>query len=96
MLAAPNPLTRGPHEFLRTTAVKPDPTDFTLSALFEELRRVFARLANNKGLALEVAPCEESVHSDPSLVGQIPSNTTREGYGLGLSIVQRRRAPFMW
>ena len=131
---------------LESGAIRPDPTDFRVSALFEELRREFAGLASNKGLALEVSACEASVHSDPSLVGQIlrnlvsnaikythrgsvalrgapadslqvrievldtgigipaehlgyiceefyqvgvPSNTTREGYGLGLSIVQR-------
>jgi len=131
---------------LESGAIKPDPTDFAVSALFEELRQEFADLASNKGLTLEVTPCDDSVHSDPSLVGQIlrnlvsnaikytragwvalrclhdkpscvrievldsgigippeqlhniydefyqvgvPTNTTREGYGLGLSIVQR-------
>ncbi len=130
---------------LESGAVKPDPTDFTVGVLFEELRQEFAGLANNKGLTLRVMACEDSVHSDPSLVGQIlrnlianaikytragwvalrcehepacvrievldtgigipaeqlryiydefyqvgvPPNTTREGYGLGLSIVQR-------
>jgi signal transduction histidine kinase len=131
---------------LESGAIKPDPTDFTVSTLFEDLRREFADLANNKGLTLEVAPCEDCVYSDPSLVGQIlrnlisnaikytrkgwvalrclhdqptcvrievldtgigipaealshiydefyqvgvPANATREGYGLGLSIVQR-------
>jgi len=130
---------------LESGAIKPDPTDFTVSALFEELRREFAGLASTKGLTLKVATCEDSVHSDPSLVGQIlrnlvsnaikytragwvglrclhepscvrievldsgigipaeqlryiydefyqvgvPANATREGYGLGLSIVQR-------
>ncbi|HMK84469.1 MAG TPA: PAS domain S-box protein [Steroidobacteraceae bacterium] len=131
---------------LESGAIKPDPTDFTMSTLFEELRQEFADLASNKGLALEVDRCEDSVHSDPSLVGQIlrnllanaikytragwvvlrcqhnqpscvrievldtgigipaeqlryiydeffqvgvPANITREGYGLGLSIVQR-------
>jgi two-component system CheB/CheR fusion protein len=130
---------------LESGAVKPDPTDFTVSVLFEELRQEFAGLASNKGLQLKVMVCEDSVHSDPSLVGQIlrnlvanaikytragwvalrclhepacvrievldtgigipteqlryiydefyqvgvPANATREGYGLGLSIVQR-------
>lgn len=131
---------------LESGAIKPDPTDFTVSELFEELRREFAGLASNKGLRLEVTPSDESVHSDPSLVGQIlrnlvsnavkytregwvalrclhdqptrvrievldtgigmpaealrhiydefyqigvPANAAREGYGLGLSIVQR-------
>ena len=131
---------------LESGAIKPDPTDFAVSALFDELRREFADLASNKGLSLKLTPCDDSVHSDPSLVGQIlrnlvanaikytragwvalrclhdqpscvrievldtgigipaeqlryiydefyqvgvPTNTTREGYGLGLSIVQR-------
>jgi two-component system, sensor histidine kinase len=131
---------------LESGAIKPDPSDFAVSALFEELRREFASLAGDKGLSLKVMPSEDYVHSDPSLVGQIlrnllsnaikytragwvavrcrheqPSyvlievldtgigiaaeqlpyiydefyqvgvsaNTTREGYGLGLSIVQR-------
>jgi two-component system, sensor histidine kinase len=130
---------------LESGAIKPDPSDFTVSAIFEELRQEFAAIASNKGLAFEVTPCDDSVHSDPSLVGQIlrnlvsnaikytrvgsvalrclhepscvrievldtgigipaeqlryiydefyqvgiPANITREGYGLGLSIVQR-------
>jgi len=130
---------------LESGAIKPDPSDFAVGALFEELRQEFAELANSKGLSLRVTPCEEAVHSDPSLVEQIlrnlvsnaikytrtgwvalrclhdascvrievldtgigipaeqlryiydefyqvgvSANTTREGYGLGLSIVQR-------
>jgi len=130
---------------LESGAVKPDPSDFAVSALFDELRREFASLADNKGLALKVSPCDDVIHSDPALVGQIlrnlvsnaikytragwvalrclhedslvrievldtgigippgqlryiydeffqvgvPANTSREGYGLGLSIVQR-------
>jgi PAS domain S-box-containing protein len=131
---------------LESGAVKPDPTDFTVAALFEELRTEFAGLAADKGLSFRVESCEDGVHSDPMLVGQIlrnlisnairytragwvalrclhessslvrievldsgigipteqlryiydefyqvgvPANRTREGYGLGLSIVQR-------
>ena len=131
---------------LESGAVKPDPTDFAVNALFEELRGEFASLADDKGLSLKIAPCEESIHSDPSLVSQIlrnlvsnaikytragwvalrclhdeaslvrievldtgigipddklryiydefyqigvPPNATRDGYGLGLTIVQR-------
>jgi len=130
---------------LESGAIKPEPTDFTVASIFEELRREFASLAANKGLSLEVEPCQDCVHSDPSLVEQIlrnllsnavkytrqgwvrlrclqdeavvrlevmdsgigipadqipfiydefyqvgvPANSTREGYGLGLSIVQR-------
>ena len=131
---------------LESGAVKPDPADFAVSALFEELRSEFASLAASKDLALQVAQCADVVHSDRSLVEQIlknllsnaikytrrgsvalrclhekpkwvrievvdtgigippdqlryiydefyqggvPTNSTREGYGLGLSIVQR-------
>ncbi len=130
---------------LESGAIKPEPTDFTVASLFEELRREFAGLAANKGLRLEIESCQDCVHSDPSLVEQIlrnlvsnavkytqqgwirlrclhenafvrlevidtgigipadqipliyeefyqvgvPTNSTREGYGLGLSIVQR-------
>ena len=131
---------------LESGAVKPDPTDFAVAALFEELRLEFQRVAASKGLTFKVTPCEDSVHSDRSLVEQIlknllsnaikytrqgsvalrclqqspslvrievldtgvgipadqlryiydefyqvgvPANSSREGYGLGLSIVQR-------
>jgi PAS domain S-box-containing protein len=131
---------------LESGAIKPDPSDFVVNALFEELRREFAAVASTKGLSFKVIPSEDCVHSDPSLVGQvlrnlvsnaikythkgwvalrclherpsfvrievsdsgvgipndqllyiyeefyqvgIPTNTTRDGYGLGLSIVQR-------
>lgn len=130
---------------LESGAIKPEPTDFTVASIFEELRREFASLAANKGLRLEVESCQDCVHSDPSLVEQIlrnlvsnalkytrqgcvrlrclheeavvrlevidtgigipadqipfiydefyqvgvPTNSSREGYGLGLSIVQR-------
>jgi len=131
---------------LESGAVKPDPTDFAVAALFEELRTEFSGLAANKGLSFKVTSSVDCVHSDPALVGQIlrnlisnaikytctgwvalrclheePSlvrievldtgigipaelqryiydefyqvgvsaNRTREGYGLGLNIVQR-------
>jgi two-component system, sensor histidine kinase len=130
---------------LESGAIRPDPSDFTVAALFEELRAEFASLAASKGLALRVEPAPHRVHSDPSLLGQIlrnlisnaikytrqgsvelrsraqsqgvrievidtgvgipadqlpyiydefyqigvASNTAREGYGLGLSIVHR-------
>ena len=131
---------------LESGAVKPDPIDFAVAALFEELRLEFQGLAANKGLTFKVLPCEDYVHSDRSLVEQIlknllsnaikytrqgsvalrclhqppslvrievldtgigipgdqlryiydefyqvgvPTNSSREGYGLGLSIVQR-------
>ena len=130
---------------LESGAIRPDPTDFTVAALFEEMRAEFASLAASKGLALRIDAAPQRVHSDPSLVGQIlrnlvsnaikytrrgsvelralpqapgvrievvdtgvgiapdqlpyiydefyqigvASNTAREGYGLGLSIVHR-------
>ncbi len=130
---------------LESGAIKPEPADFTVAALFQELRVEFAGIAANKGLQLEVEACADQVHSDPSLVEQIlrnlvanaikytregwvrlrclheaplirlevldtgigipadkiphiyeefyqvgvPSNSSRDGYGLGLSIVMR-------
>ena len=130
---------------LESGAIHPDPTDFAVGALFEELRKEFAGLAASKGLELRIAPTADHAHSDRGLVGQVlrnlvsnaikytahgtvelrcaagprtlqihvrdtgigipadqlahiyeefyqvgvASNTSREGYGLGLSIVRR-------
>jgi PAS domain S-box-containing protein len=130
---------------LESGAIRPEPTDFTVAAIFEELRMEFESIAANKGLRLEIETCQDAVHSDPSLVEQIlrnlvsnavkytregcvrlrclheaalvrievldtgvgispehlpyiydefyqvgvPPNSSRDGYGLGLSIVQR-------
>jgi two-component system, sensor histidine kinase len=130
---------------LESGAIRPDPADFAVAALFEEMRNEFASLAASKGLELRIETACASAHSDPSLIGQIlrnlvsnaikythhgwvrlrsapspagvrlevsdtgigipaehlpyiydefyqvgvASNTTREGYGLGLSIVYR-------
>jgi two-component system, sensor histidine kinase len=130
---------------LESGAIKPEPTDFKVASIFDELRRDFASVAANKGLRLEVDPSQDCAYSDPSLVEQIlrnlvsnavkytrqgwvrlrclhdtsfvclevidtgvgiasdqipliydefyqvgvPTNSSREGYGLGLSIVQR-------
>lgn len=131
---------------LESGAIRPEPTDFVVAALFEEMRNEFASLAASKGLELRIdAPAPSAAHSDASLVGQIlrnlvsnaikytnrgwvqlrsltspagvrvevvdsgvgippdqlpyiydefyqvgvASNTSRQGYGLGLSIVQR-------
>lgn len=131
---------------LESGAIKPEPADFRVAALFDELRNEFAGLAAKKGLELQIRPSADCVHSDPSLVEQIlrnllsnaikytrhgrvmmqclslqgklvrievldtgigipkdqlpyiydefyqvgvPTNSTRDGYGLGLSIVQR-------
>src|SRR5436305_13021241 len=59
---------------LESGAVKPDPADFAVSALLEELRSEFAGLASSKGLTLRIAPCEECAHSDRALVEQIMKN----------------------
>jgi PAS domain S-box-containing protein len=131
---------------LESGAIKPEPTDFQVAELFNELRNEFAGIAAKKGLELQVEPSGDCIHSDPSLVEQIlrnllsnaikytrqgrvhlrclheqdrlvrievidtgigipsdqlpficdefyqvgvPTNSTRDGYGLGLSIVQR-------
>jgi PAS domain S-box-containing protein len=131
---------------LESGAIEPEPTDFKVAELFDELRNEFAGVAAKKGLHLDVEPSADCVHSDPSLVEQIlrnllsnaikytregrvqlrclheqnrvvrievidtgigipadqlpliceefyqvgvPTNSTRDGYGLGLSIVQR-------
>ncbi|MDE2261555.1 MAG: PAS domain S-box protein [Gammaproteobacteria bacterium] len=131
---------------LESGAIRPDPGDFAVAGLFEEMRKEFASVAASKGLELRIEAAAPSAHSDPSLVGQIlrnllsnaikytqrgwvrlrsapspaggvclevtdsgigipadhlpyiydefyqvgvASNTSREGYGLGLSIVQR-------
>jgi PAS domain S-box-containing protein len=59
---------------LESGAIKPEPTDFTVSQLFEELRAEFAGLAANKGLELNIEPCGDRAHSDPALVEQILRN----------------------
>ena len=130
---------------LESGAIRPDPADFSVEALFGEMRSEFASLAASKGLELRIETGAYSAHSDPSLLGQIlrnlisnaikythrgrvvlrsvptpagvrlevadtgigipadhlpyiydefyqvgvASNTSREGYGLGLSIVHR-------
>jgi two-component system, sensor histidine kinase len=131
---------------LESGTIKPEPTDFAITALFETLRGEFTGVASRKGLELLTESAGESVHSDPSLVEQIlrnlvsnaikytrtgsvtlqcrveasaliritvvdtgvgipsnqlpliceefyqvgvPANSSRDGYGLGLSIVQR-------
>jgi two-component system, sensor histidine kinase len=130
---------------LESGAIKPEPSDFTVAAIFEEMRSEFANIAASKGLRLEIEKCQDHVYSDPLLVEQIlrnlvsnaikytregrvrlrclheaalvrievldtgvgisandlpyicdefyqigvPTNSSRDGYGLGLSIVQR-------
>ena len=130
---------------LESGAIRPEPTDFTVAAIFKGLRMEFATIAADKGLQLDVDVCDDAVYSDPSLVEQIlrnlvsnavkytregwvrlrclheaplvrievldtgvgipadhlpyiydefyqvgvPANSSRDGYGLGLAIVQR-------
>jgi PAS domain S-box-containing protein len=131
---------------LESGAVRPEPADFSVAGLFEDLLRAFAASAANKGLKLQISAADEVAHSDPALIEQllrnlvsnaikytqrgfvslgctaaadgslrlevrdtgigipdsqiqyiydefyqvgVPSNSSREGYGLGLSIVQR-------
>ncbi|HMK87610.1 MAG TPA: ATP-binding protein [Steroidobacteraceae bacterium] len=131
---------------LESGAIKPEPSEFQIASLFEQLRLEFANIAASKGLRLDVERCADAAYSDPSLVEQIlrnlvsnaikytregsvrlrcrhesanlvcievldtgigipadqipyifdefyqvgdPTNRSREGYGLGLSIVQR-------
>ena len=130
---------------LESGTITPELTDFPISKLFGELRREFASLAEDKGLTLQVAECDEWVRTDLSLVEEVlrnlisnaikytqkgsvrlesqrdaqsvrfcvhdtgigipadliphifnefyqvgvSTNSSREGYGLGLSIVQR-------
>ncbi|HEY7377471.1 MAG TPA: PAS domain S-box protein [Steroidobacteraceae bacterium] len=59
---------------LESGAIKPEPTDFTVAALLEELRAEFAALAANKGLELQVELCADHVYCDRSLVEQILRN----------------------
>jgi PAS domain S-box-containing protein len=72
---------------LESGAIKPEVTDFEVAQLFEELRAEFAALAESKGLELRVDACNDSIRSDPSLVGQILKNLvsnaikyTRQGW----------------
>lgn len=60
---------------LESGAVKPEPADFAVATIFEELRREFASLAVGRGLQLDVEDCAACcAHSDPSLVEQILRN----------------------
>ncbi|MDE2262692.1 MAG: PAS domain S-box protein, partial [Gammaproteobacteria bacterium] len=59
---------------LESGAIKPEPADFAVAAMFEELRREFAASARDKGLEFRISAGEEVAHSDPSLIGQILRN----------------------
>jgi PAS domain S-box-containing protein len=59
---------------LESGAIKPELTDFRVSALASEMRAEFAAFAASKGLGLEVQVGDECVHSDAALVGQVLRN----------------------
>ena len=59
---------------LESGAVKPEPTDFSVATLFEELRREFASIAASKGLRLDVQTAPVCVRSDPLLIEQVLRN----------------------
>ncbi len=59
---------------LESGAIRPEITDFTVAALFEEMRREFDSVASSKGLSLEVDAEPLAVHSDRSLVEQVLRN----------------------
>lgn len=59
---------------LESGAIHPDPANFVVAQLFEELRGEFGSLAARKGLELRIAAPSLCAHSDPSLVGQILRN----------------------
>ena len=72
---------------LESGAIRPEPTDFLVATLFDELRREFSSLAASCGLQLLVESSADCAYSDPSLVGQILRNLisnaikyTREGW----------------
>jgi signal transduction histidine kinase/ActR/RegA family two-component response regulator len=59
---------------LESGAIRPEPSDFAMATLFEELRQEFASPAASKGIELKVGHSGEYVRSDPSLVAQILNN----------------------
>jgi two-component system, sensor histidine kinase len=59
---------------LESGAIRPEPADFAVAAVFEELRRAFAASAAQKELGFEVSVAEEWAHSDPTLIEQILRN----------------------
>jgi two-component system, sensor histidine kinase len=59
---------------LEAGVVKPEITDFEVRELMAGLRREFDAVARRRGIELQVEECDELVHSDPTLVGQILRN----------------------
>jgi signal transduction histidine kinase len=56
---------------LDSGAIQPEPSDFDVPVLFEELRAEFAATAAGKGLALDIEPCDGLAYSDRPLVALI-------------------------
>lgn len=72
---------------LESGAIKPEVTDVSVAATFEELRAEFEQLALQKGLQFKVEQCNDCVRSDPALLAQALRNLvanaikyTREGW----------------
>jgi two-component system, sensor histidine kinase len=59
---------------LESGAIRPEPRDFAVGSLFEELQHEFAGVARAKGLELSVCVATAFIHSDRELVGQILRN----------------------
>jgi hypothetical protein len=59
---------------LESGAVEPEVADFTLAAIFAQMRSEFAQLTMQKGLELRIESCDDSVRSDPALVSQVLRN----------------------
>ena len=59
---------------LESGAIRADPHNFAISALFEEMRIEFTSLAESKGLKLRIEAATSYAYSDPALVGQILQN----------------------
>lgn len=59
---------------LESGTIKPEPADFRVAGLFEEISREFSRSAADKGLQLQIESTGAIVHSDPSLVEQVLRN----------------------
>jgi signal transduction histidine kinase/CheY-like chemotaxis protein len=59
---------------LESGAIKLEFTDFEIAPLFDEMRRVFAGIATNKGLRFSIDSPGELAHSDPALIGQVLRN----------------------
>jgi two-component system, sensor histidine kinase len=59
---------------LESGAVRPEPVDFAIAGIFDELQREFASTVAAKGLRFEVESPPLCVHSDPSLIEQVLRN----------------------